>query len=156
MQVSQQIVGQFRRKRLLIASIVAALVLILTLTFRFIEEKNRIEQQSHNFAANAITRFDRLFSPLDVAANNTLALVGLNCNDVRFMLNEKISSLQTVRAILLVDDDQIYCSSIYGDRAIPFSENYPELAVNNQHMALSVDDYLLKGSPVLLLWTPKS
>ena len=39
MQVSQQIVGQFRRKRLLIASIVAALVLILTLTFRFIEEK---------------------------------------------------------------------------------------------------------------------
>jgi len=156
MQVSQQIVGQFRRKRLLIASIVAALVLILTLTFRFIEEKNRIEQQSHNFAANAITRFDRLFSPLDVAANNTLALVGLNCNDVRFLLNEKISSLQTVRAILLVDDDQIYCSSIYGDRAIPFSENYPELAVNNQHMALSVDDYLLKGSPVLLLWTPKS
>ncbi len=156
MQVSQQVVGHFRRKRLVIASIVAALVLILTLAFRFFEEKSRIEQQSYHFADNAIQRFDRFFSPLDVAANNTLALVGLRCNEVRFLLNEKISALQTVRAILLVDNDLIYCSSIYGDRAIPFSDTYPQLAVNNQHMMLSVDDYLLKGSPVLLLWTPES
>jgi len=156
MQVSQQIIGQFRRKRLLIASIVAVLVLILTLTFRFFEEKNRIERQSHHFASNAIQRFDRLFSPLDIAANNTVGLVGLKCNDVRFLLNEKISALQTVRAILLVNNDTIYCSSVYGERSITFSETYPELAVNNQRMTLSVDDYLLKGSPTLLLWTATS
>jgi sensor c-di-GMP phosphodiesterase-like protein len=156
MQVSQQIIGQFRRKRLLIASIVAVLVLILTLTVRFFEEKNRIARQSQHFANNAIQRFDRLFSPLDIAANNTVGLVGLKCNDVRFLLNEKISALQTVRAILLVNNDTIYCSSVYGERSIIFSETYPELAVNNQHMTLSVDDYLLKGSPTLLLWTATS
>lgn len=39
MQMSQEVFGQFRRKRLLIAAVVAALVLILTLTFRFVEEK---------------------------------------------------------------------------------------------------------------------
>lgn len=156
MQVSQQIVGQFRRKRLLIASIVAALVLILTLTFRFFEEKGRIEQQAHRFANNAIQRFDRMFSPLDVSANNTLALVGLNCADVRFPLVEKMAILQTVRAVWLVDNDIVYCSSIYGERTIAFSTTYPELAVNNQRMLLTVDNYLLKGSPVLLLWTPKN
>lgn len=64
--------------------VVAALVLILTTAFRFMEEKGRIEQQSRTFADNAIQRFDRLFSPLDVAANNTLGLVGLPCEDVRF------------------------------------------------------------------------
>lgn len=153
MQISQQIIGQLRRKRLFIASIVAALVLILTLTFRFFEEKKHIEQQSHQFASNAIQRFDRLFSPLDVAANNTLGLIGLKCNDIRFLLHEKISTMQTVRAILLVDNDRIYCSSVFGDRAILFSETYPELAVYNQRMALSVDQFLIKGSPVLLLWT---
>ena len=156
MQVSQQIVGRFRRKRWLIASIVAALVLILTLTWGFIKETNRIERLSHHFADNAIQRFDRLFLPLDIAANNTVGLVGLNCNDVRFLLNEKISTLQTVRAMLLVADDRVYCSSVLGERSIPFSGSYPELAVNNQHMALSIDDTLLKGSPVLLLWTPHS
>ena len=156
MYMAQQFVGQFRRKRLLIALSIATVVLILTLAFRYIEEKSRIEQQAMDFADKAIMRFDRMFSPLEVSANNTLGLVGVPCQDVRFPLIEKISSLQTVRAILLVDNDSIYCSSIYGPRAIPFSQTYPDLAFNNQRMTLSTDQYLLKSSPVLLLWTPRS
>ncbi|WP_374058185.1 hypothetical protein [Candidatus Pantoea persica] len=54
MLLAHQYVGQFRRKRLLIALVIAAVVLILTLAFRFIEEKSRIEQQSLDFADNAI------------------------------------------------------------------------------------------------------
>ena len=149
MLIPQQFVGQFRRKRLLIALVIATLVLILTLTFRYIEEKSRIEQQSLNFASRAIERFDRMFSPLDVSANNTLGLVGLPCSLVRYPLIEKIAALQTVRTVLLVQNDTIYCSSIYGARDISFSQTY-------QRMLLTTDDYLLKGSPVLLLWTPKS
>jgi len=156
MLIPRQYVGQFRRKRLLIAITIATLVLILTLTFRYIDEKSRIEQQSLNFASRAIERFDRLFSPLDVAANNTLGLVGISCSQGRSPLIEKIAALQTVRAVLLVQNDTIYCSSVYGERTISFSQTYPELAINNQRMMLTTDDYLLKGSPVLLLWTPKS
>lgn len=154
MQMSQEVFGQFRRKRLLIAVVVAALVLILTLTFRFMEEKGRNEQHSSTFADNAIQRFDRLFSPLDVAANNTLGLVGLPCEQIRFPLIEKLASLQTVRSIVLVDNDEMYCSSIFGRSSLSFSQFYPELAVNNQRMILSTDEHLLKGSPILLLWTP--
>ncbi len=154
MQMSQEVFGQFRRKRLLIAVVVAALVLILTLTFRFMEEKGRNEQHSRTFADNAIQRFDRLFSPLDVAANNTLGLVGLACDQIRFPLIEKLASLQTVRSIILVDNDEMYCSSIFGRTNFSFSQFYPELAVNNQRMILSTDEHLLKGSPILLLWTP--
>ncbi|MFC0138867.1 EAL domain-containing protein [Erwinia mallotivora] len=155
MQMSQEVLGQFRRKRLLIALTVAALVLILTLALRFFEEKSRIEQQSHTFAGNAIQRFDRLFSPLDVAASNTLGLVGLPCDEVRFPLIEKLATLQTVRSIILVDKDSMYCSSIYGRSEINFSSTYPELAVNNQRMMLGIDEHLLKGTPILLLWTPQ-
>ncbi|RWR03802.1 c-di-GMP phosphodiesterase [[Pantoea] beijingensis] len=156
MQASQLLVGQFRRKRFLIALFVAVLGLILILTFRFFEEKLRIEQHSRSFADNAIQRFDRMFSPLDVAANNALGLVGLRCTDVRAALVEKLAALQTVRSLLLINNDQIYCSSIYGERAISFSKRFPELALNNRRMTLSVDNYLLKGSPILLFWTPKS
>lgn len=156
MFMAQQSVGQFRRKRVLIALSIATVVLILTLAFRYIEEKSRIEQQAMDFADKAIMRFDRMFSPLEVSANNTLGLVGVPCQDVRFPLIEKISSLQTVRAILLVDNDVLYCSSIYGPRTIPFSQTYPDLAFNSQRMTLATDEYLLKGSPILLLWTPKS
>lgn len=155
MQVSQEVFGQYRRKRLLIALAVSALVLILTLSQRFFEEKSRIEKQSHTFAGNAIQRFDRLFSPLEVAASNTLRLVGLPCDEVRFPLIEKLAMLQTVRSIILVDKDILYCSSIFGHGATTFSSRYPELAVNNQRMMLSIDDRILKGSPILLLWTPQ-
>ncbi len=154
MQVSQESSGQFRRRRLVIAVVVAALVLVLTLAFRFVEAKNHIELQSRTFATNAIQRFDRLFSPLDVAANNTMGLVGLPCEQVRFSLVEKLASLQTIRAIVLVQDDLMYCSSIFGNGTNTFSDTYPQLAVNNERMMLSTDDHLLKGSPVLLLWTP--
>ncbi len=156
MQVPQQIIGQFGRKRLLISAIVAVLVLIFTLSFRFIEEKKRIEQQPRNFANHAIQRFDRLFSPLDIAANDALQLVGLHCADVHFPLIKKMATLQTIRAVLLVNNDQVYCSSIFGKRETIFSTTYPDLAVNHQRMMLSVDHDLLKGSPILLLWTPKS
>lgn len=156
MPMSQEVLGEFRRKRLLIAAIVAALVLVLTLAFRYLEEKSRIEQQSRSFADRAIQRFDRLLSPLDIAANNTMGLVGLNCDQVRYPLIEKLAVLQTVRSILLVDNDKIYCSSISGSSNIGFSQEYPELAVNNQRMMLSTDEHLLKGSPILLLWSPRS
>lgn len=156
MLMAQQYMGEFRRKRLFIALVAAVTVLILTLAFRFIEEKSRIEQQSLDFAANAIQRFDRMFSPLDVSANNTLGLVGLPCQQARFPMIEKLAALQIVRALLLVENDTIYCSSIFGARAIPFSQTYPNLSLNNQHMMLTTDNYLLKGSPVLLLWTPKT
>jgi len=154
MQVSQEATGAFRRRRLFIAVIIAALVLILTLALRFIIEKHHVEQQSRTFASQAIQRFDRLFSPLDVAANNTLGLVGLPCEQVRFPLVAKLASLQTVRSIMLVNRDNMYCSSIFGSTNIGFSESYPELAVNNQRMLLTTDENLLKGSPMLLLWTP--
>lgn len=155
MHASQDVIGQFRRKRLLIAGVVAALVLILTLTYRFFEEKNRIEEQLHGFARNAIQRFDRMFSPLDVAADEALGILGTDCEKVRFNLIERLSRLQTVRSILLINHDRIYCSSIYGASDIAFSDNYPRLAIDKQRMELAVDEHLLKGSPILLLWTSR-
>ncbi|NIF21859.1 EAL domain-containing protein [Candidatus Pantoea multigeneris] len=156
MHMAQQSVGKFRRQRLLIALVVAAMVLLLTLTFRFVQARSNIEQRSQDFANSAIDRFDRMLSPLDVSASNTLGLVGVPCQNVRFPLIEKIAALQTVRAVLLVDQDTIYCSSIYGERNLSFSLAFPELALNGQRMLLTTDAWLLKGSPVLLLWNPKS
>lgn len=101
MFMAQQYGGQYRRKRLLIALVIASIVLTLTLAFRYFEEKSRIQKRAISFADTAITRFDRMFSPLDVSANNMLGLVGMPCQDARFPLIEKISSLQTVRASTL-------------------------------------------------------
>lgn len=156
MQSTQQFVGQFRRKRLLIALMSASLILILILAFRFIEEKTRIEQHSLDFANNTIQRFDRMLSPLDVSASNMLPQVGSPCETIRFPLIERLSTLQTVRDIMLVDQDRLYCSGIHGAASALFSAHYPALAAHHLRMMLSKDEFLLKGSPVLLLWTAKS
>jgi len=156
MQMSLEGLGQFRRKRLFISTIVATLILFLVLTFRFFAEKKSIEQQSHHFATAAIQRFDRMFSPLDVAADNALTLVGADCKQIQNKLIEKLASLQIVRSFLLVSNDHIYCSGIFGPSHTAFSANYPELMVKDQRMSLTRDQHLLKGSPVLLLWTPSN
>lgn len=156
MQASQQVIGQFRQKRLLISAIAAISALILLLTFHFFEGKREIEQQSKQVAGTLITHFEQLLSPLDVSASGAQALIGLSCIDARGLLVEKQAMMQTVRAILLVDHDKIYCSSLYGEQDIPFSTTYPELAIDNQRMLLGVDHTLLKGSTVLFLWTPGS
>ncbi|SUB16454.1 Uncharacterised protein [Pantoea agglomerans] len=43
-----------------------------------------------------------------------------------------------------------------GPAPSPLARLTPDLAFNSQRMTLATDEYLLKGSPILLLWTPKS
>ncbi len=49
MFMAQQYVGQYRRKRLLIAVVIASIVLTLTLALRYFEEKSRIQQRAISF-----------------------------------------------------------------------------------------------------------
>ena len=152
MQMTAESLGQFRRKRLLIATLVTFLVLSLALVFRFFAEKKSIEQQSQQFAEVAVQRFDRMFSPLDVTADHSLSIIGQDCRQAQTKLIERLASLQIIRSSALVDNDRIYCSSIFGETDKSLSTTWPHLNAT-QRMLLTHDKHLLKGSPVLLLWT---
>lgn len=156
MHLAQQYIGQLRRKRVLFSLLTAAGVLLLTLTLRFFEEKSRVQQHAIDFANSAMLRFDRLLSPLEVSANAMLPLIGQPCTQIRPALIKKVAMLQTIRSLVLVNHDAVYCSSTFGAHALSFASIYPSLAFSHYRLMLTTDRYLLKGSPILLFWTPEA
>ncbi|CAK9884862.1 MAG: putative cyclic di-GMP phosphodiesterase PdeD [Candidatus Erwinia impunctatus] len=157
MPKSLAISGHFRRKRMLIAIIIAVLVLTFTLFLRFMEEKRRVEQHTSEFATKAIQRFDRLLSPLDLSGDKLAALSESNCSEVHESLVTEMARLQTLRSIILVKNNTMFCSSVFGTLNTSFTLNFPELATSGQQTMMLTTDYkLLKGSPVLVIWYPRA
>ena len=71
-------------------------------------------------------------------------------------LRQQAAILQTVRSIALIKDGILYCSSIFGSRSEPVRDVLQELPASTAKLILSTDQWLLKGSPVLIQWYPVS
>lgn len=83
-------------------------------------------------------------------------LVGQPCLQVQLALRQQAAILQTVRSIALIEDGILYCSSIFGSRSEPVRDVLQELPASTAKLILSTDQWLLKGSPVLIQWYPVS
>ncbi len=72
---------------------------------------------------------------------------------MRLPLRKLAASLQTVRSIVPVKSNILYCSSIFGDRNVPIHQLQPDLPAS-ESCWFSTDNTLLVGSPVLIQWYP--
>ncbi|MCL0202018.1 CSS-motif domain-containing protein, partial [Klebsiella pneumoniae] len=91
---------------------------------------------------------------LEAQREMLLSLVGIPCSEANLILRKQAAILQTVRSIALVKDGILYCSSVYGSRNVPVSEFVPLLPVSESRLLLQTDRWLVKGSPVLIQWSP--
>jgi sensor c-di-GMP phosphodiesterase-like protein len=154
MQTAQRIIKGYRRRRLIVCAALAMLVLVLTLSVRFVAERNINEQRLLAFNSRAIATLENILTPLDDVSAEVLKFVGANCETVQFRLREHAARMQTVRSIALIKDGILYCSSIFGPRNVPVSLLQPRLPVDTPLLLLSTDSSLLKGSPILISWHP--
>ncbi|ELY4322515.1 EAL domain-containing protein [Cronobacter turicensis] len=154
MQKAQRIIRAYRRRRLILCFALALLALLLTLGIRYLADRKQYQHDTTRYAARAVETIEELLVPLDAARAALLPLVGMPCLQVHRQLREMAASLQTVRSIALVNDGILYCSSIFGERNVPVHQLQPHLPAPNPLMRLSRDSSLIKGSPVLILWTP--
>lgn len=154
MQKAQRIIRAYRRRRLILCVVLALLALILTLGIRYFSDRKQYQRDTTRYAAHAVETLDELLVPLDAARAALLPLVGMPCQQVHRQLREMAASLQTVRSIALINDGTLYCSSIFGERNVPVHQLQPHLPAPTPLMRLSRDRSLLKGSPVLIVWTP--
>src|SRR5690606_38480693 len=84
------------------------------------------------------------------------AQVGQPCSQAQLVLRKQAAILQTVRSIALIKDGLLYCSSIFGSRSVPASTFLPIFPAQEPRLVLSTDQWLLKGSPILIQWYPAS
>jgi sensor c-di-GMP phosphodiesterase-like protein len=103
-----------------------------------------------------VVAMDNILRPLAAQHATLLHLVNQPCQDVHLTLRKLVASLQTVRSIAFVQSNQLYCSSIFGQRDIPIHQLQPALPTTHPLLIFSYDSSLLKGTPVLIQWYPAS
>lgn len=156
MQTAQTIIKQYRRKRVIVCVMVALLTLILTLGIRFISQRNVNQERILDFTRHTVTSLDNILISLENRREVLQSLVGEPCLQAHLVLRKQAAILQTVRSIALIKDGILYCSSIFGNRNIPVRQFQPTLPASEPKLILSTDQWLLKGSPILIQWYPVS
>ncbi|HHE5696908.1 TPA: EAL domain-containing protein [Citrobacter amalonaticus] len=156
MQTAQRIINKYRRNRFILCTLCALVTLILTLSVRFISQRNLNHHHTATFASRAVATLDEVLRPLQNGRDILLPLIGLPCSATHLPLRKQAARLQTVRAIALVQRGILYCSSVFGYRNIPVHQLQPELPTANAQLLLSTDPLLIKGSPILIQWYPAS
>ncbi|WP_342324975.1 EAL domain-containing protein [Kosakonia sp. BYX6] len=154
MQTAQRIIKSYRRRRAIVCVLAGIVALMVTLAFRFISERNLNQQRVALFTHHAVATLDRLMLPLISSRKALAPLVGVACSDVHLQLRKQAASLQTVRAIGLIENGILYCSSIFGNRNVPIHQLQPALPASQPLLVLSTDQSLLKDRPVLIMWYP--
>lgn len=154
MQTAQRILRDYRRRRLTVCVALAVLVLLLTLSARYIADRDSNEQRMQAFNQRAVSSLENVLIPLDLASKDAMQLMGLSCEAAQLRMRELVARMQTVRDIGLIKDDIFYCSSIFGPRSIPIDLVQPRLPSSLPLLFLSIDHTLLKGTPILLSWHP--
>jgi hypothetical protein len=109
----------------------ALLTLILTLTVRFISERNLNHRNIVTFANHAVEELDDVLLPLQTGRDVLLPLIGLPAQWRVYPAHA--ARLQTVRSISLIQSGILYCSSIFGYRNVPISQLQPELPSGNRN-----------------------
>ncbi|MEW7314723.1 cyclic diguanylate phosphodiesterase [Buttiauxella gaviniae] len=156
MQTAQRILRGYRRRRLIVCIALAVLALLLTLSARYVAERNINEQRVLAFNQRVIGTLENILIPLEQANKDIVPLVGIPCQAAQLKMSEYAARLQTVRSIGLIKDDILYCSSIFGSRAVPVNLLQPRLPSALPLLFLTIDHSLLKGSPILLSWIPSA
>ncbi|EPO5088111.1 TPA: EAL domain-containing protein [Enterobacter hormaechei] len=154
MQTAQTIIKDYRRKRVIVCVTVALVTLVLTLGIRFISQRNINQDRIHDFTHHTVRALDKVLLSLEAQRETLLSLVGIPCSEANLILRKQAAILQTVRSIALIQDGILYCSSVFGSRNVPVSEFVPELPVSESRLLLLTDRWLVKGSPVLIQWSP--
>ncbi|WP_368543794.1 EAL domain-containing protein [Enterobacter soli] len=156
MQTAQTIIKNYRRKRVIVCVTVALLTLILTLGIRFISQRNLNQEQILSFTRHTVHSLDKVMLSLETRREALVSLVGQPCAQAHLELRKQAAILQTIRAIALVKDGVLYCSSIFGSRDVLVRQVQPRLPASEPQLFLSTDHMLLKGSPILIQWYPIS
>ncbi|MGB8667296.1 MAG: CSS-motif domain-containing protein, partial [Serratia inhibens] len=154
MLMTQLAVTKYRYYRWLLAGAVGLAILLLSLYTRYYQELGTIEQSQRVLATHTVTKINNLLAPAELQAMRSMPLLDQSCETVMPTLRFRAAQNQALRAMLLVKDGVIYCSSLFGVRNYAFSAILPTLADGSAKLALRPSLSVAKGVPTLIMWTP--
>ena len=146
--------SQYRYYRWLLAGAVGAAILLVSLYTRYYQEVKSIEQSQQTLATRTVGKIDQLLSPAQLQAERSMDMLEQPCENVSSSLRFRAAQNQALRAMLLVKNGIIYCSSLFGARHYQLVAVLPIFVNSNVKLALRPSLAVSKGLPTLVMWTP--
>lgn len=156
MLMTQLTVTKYRYYRWLLAGAVGLAILLLSLYTRYYQEIGTIEHNRQVLANRTVAKINNLLLPAEQQAKRSMPLLTSTCETVMPTLRFRAAQNQALRAMLLVKDGVIYCSSLFGSRKYVFSAILPAIANDGAKLALRPSLSVAKGVPTLIMWTPEA
>lgn len=104
-----------RRSRLLVTVLCGLLPIGLGFAILCLQAQRALEQSTRVTAEEAIRQFDLMLDNTAQAARELLPLAGQPCEAVKLALREQVTRRPFVRSTNLVWEDNLYCSSLFGE-----------------------------------------
>ena len=98
-----------------ITVLVALVPVVLGGAILYMQAESRLSQSTHQTAEEAVRQFDLMLDNTAHAAQLLLPLAGQPCADVKLALREQVTRRPFVRSTNLVWDNNLYCSSLFGE-----------------------------------------
>ncbi|PNB48349.1 MULTISPECIES: EAL domain-containing protein [Pseudomonas] len=104
-----------RSTRIIVTLLCGLLPIVLGSVILYMQAGRALQQSSQHTADEALRQFELMLDNTAQAARELLPLAGQTCETVKLALREQVTRRPFVRSTNLVWDDNLYCSSLFGD-----------------------------------------
>lgn len=104
-----------RSTRIIVTLLCGLLPIIIGTVILHMQAERTLEQSSRQTAEEALRQLDLMLDNTAQSARELLPLAGQTCEDVKLALREQVTRRPFVRSTNLVWDNNLYCSSLFGD-----------------------------------------
>ncbi|WP_313001603.1 EAL domain-containing protein [Pseudomonas sp.] len=104
-----------RSTRIVVTLLSGLLPVVLGSVILYMQAERTLQQSAGETAEQALRQFDLMLDNTAEAARMLLPLAGKNCEEVKLALREQVTRRPFVRSTNLVWDNNLYCSSLFGE-----------------------------------------
>jgi sensor c-di-GMP phosphodiesterase-like protein len=104
-----------RSTRIAVAVLSGVLPVLLGFAILYMQAGRALQQSTEQTADEALRQFNLMLDNTAEAARVLLPLAGNSCNDATLALREQVTRRPFVRSTNLVYDNNLYCSSLFGE-----------------------------------------
>ena len=156
MPISPIGLAKYRYYRLALAVAMGLVTLLFTLGMRIYEQKQVIGDDQQRVASHTVEKLDKLFFPVQNITPLLTIDSGQQCATLQPSLQQSVAKLQTLRAIAIVKDARVVCSSLLGGLDIDFSKALPHMLEGVTNLELRPAMMTSDPVPTLIYWQPHS
>lgn len=145
----------YKKRRLGLSIGLGILTFCLSLSADLLLAHYKVEKAQWQYSQQILQQFSADLNQLAVLGHTLSPLLDQPCSKVEARLQQQGAISTTLRSIMLIDNQQLYCSSTLGTQHYDLSQRFPEVQHAIPHLRLLSGSLDLGTRPLMALWLPQ-